>query len=181
MVEASTIPAYPASMSEPRWLTDDEQHTWRRLAAVMMKLPAALERQLQRDSQMSHFEYWVIAMLSEAPDRTIQLKDLADRSHASPSRLSHVVSRLEERGWVERRPCPWNARATNAVLTDLGWATVVAAAPGHVEEVRSIVFDGLTGRDVADLGRVCSVIAERLEETGQAVGSAATVSPVDSA
>jgi DNA-binding MarR family transcriptional regulator len=155
-------------MSEPRWLTDEEQRAWRRLAAVLLRLPAALERQLQGDSRMSHYEYWVIAMLSESPGRTVQLKDLAAMANSSLSRLSHVVSRLEARGWVQRQPCPHDARSTNAILTDAGWDAVVGAAPGHVEAVRSIVFDGLTERDVRDLERVCSVIAERLEEVSGA-------------
>jgi DNA-binding MarR family transcriptional regulator len=107
-------------MEEPRWLSDDEQHAWRRLAAVILKLPAALEAQLQRDARMSHFEYWVIALLSEAPQRTLRLSQLAAQANASLSRLSHVVSRLEGRGWVTRRPCPDDAGATLAMLTDDG-------------------------------------------------------------
>jgi DNA-binding MarR family transcriptional regulator len=149
-------------MDEPRWLTETEQRAWRKLAEVVFKLPSRLERQLQRDSDMGHIDYWVIAMLSEAPDRTVQLKDLAQQSHASMSRLPHVVSRLEARGWVKRDRCPHDARATNAILTDAGWDAVVAAAPGHVEAVRDAVFDGLSKDDVADLGRVCGSILERL-------------------
>ena len=160
-------------MDAPRWLTEDEQRAWRRLAAVMLKLPVVLERQLRRDSNMSHFEYWVIAMLSEAPDRSLQLKDLAALSNASLSRLSHVVNRLEDRGWVERRACSHDARATNADLTELGWETVVAAAPGHVEAVRTAVFDGLQPSDVKDLERVCGAIMEQLEAT-EAVRSGAS-------
>jgi DNA-binding MarR family transcriptional regulator len=149
-------------MGEPRWLDDDEQRAWRQLAAVMLKLPTELERQLQRDAGLSHFEYWVMALLSEAPDRTLRLSHLADQANASLSRLSHVVTRLEKRRWVERRPCPGDARTTLAVLTDAGWDTVVAAAPGHVDAVRRLVFDGMGEDDVADLARVCGAIAERL-------------------
>lgn len=156
-------------MDEPRWLTESEQRAWRRMAEVVFKLPSRLERQLQRDSDMGHFEYWVIAMLSEAPGRTVQLKDLAAQSHASLSRLSHVVSRLQARGWVLRERCPHDARATNAVLTDAGWDAVVAAAPGHVEAVRDAVFDGLSSKDVADMERVCSSILEHLNDTNEKV------------
>lgn len=154
-------------MAEPRWLSDEEQHAWRRLAAVVLKLPSELERQLRRDADMSHFEYWVLALLSEAPERTLQLKDLAAQANASLSRLSHVVSRLEDRGWVTREPCPDDARASNAVLTDEGWDEIVAAAPGHVEAVRSLVFDGLDDDDVADLARVCEAILGRLDARPQ--------------
>lgn len=144
-------------------MSDEEQHAWRRLAAVILKLPAELERQLQQDAAMSHFEYWVLALLSEAPDRELRLSVLAAQANASLSRLSHVVTRLEGRGWVRRAPCVGDARATMAVLTEAGWNQVVAAAPGHVEAVRSLVFDGLDEDGVADLERVCGAIAERLD------------------
>ena len=148
---------------EPRWLDDAEQHAWRQLAAVVLKLPSELEAQLQRDAGMSHFEYWVIALLSEAPERTRRMSQLASQANASLSRLSHVVSRLERRGWVTRRPCPDDARATLAVLTDAGWEQVVAAAPGHVATVRRLVFDGLDRDDVGELARLCAAILERID------------------
>lgn len=150
-------------MSEPRWLDDDEQRAWRRLAAVILKLPAELERQLQRDAGMSHFDYWVLALLSEAPGRTLRLSQLAAQANASLSRLSHVVTRLEGRGWATRAPCPGDARTTLAVLTEAGWRQVVAAAPGHVANVRALVFDGLDAEGVAELARVCGAIGERLD------------------
>lgn len=150
-------------MGEPRWLDDDEQYAWRRLAAVILKLPTELDRQLQRDAGMSHFEYWVLALLSEEPDRSLQLSSLAARANASLSRLSHVVTRLDRRGWVTRVPCPDDARATLAVLTEAGWQQVRAAAPGHVETVRSLVFDGLDAQGVTELARVCEAIVDRLE------------------
>jgi DNA-binding MarR family transcriptional regulator len=154
-------------MDEPRWLDDDEQHAWRRLAAVILKLPSALEAQLHRDAGMSHFEYWVIALLSEAPDRTLRMSQLAAQANASLSRLSHVVTRLEGRGWVTRRPCPDDARATLAVLTDAGLDQVVAAAPGHVETVRRLVFDALGPEDVKELARLCDAILDRIDARPQ--------------
>ncbi len=150
---------------EPDWLDGREQRAWRQLAAVVLKLPTELERQLQRDAGLSHVEYWVLALLSEAPDRAMQLKHLAAQANASQSRLSHVVRRLEERGLVRRRPSRDDARATDAVLTDAGRDVVVDSAPGHVAAVRSLVFEPLAsaGVDVADLARVCGAIAARLE------------------
>ncbi len=149
-------------MQQTRWLDDDEQHAWRQLAAVILKLPAALEGQLHRDARMHHFEYWVLALLSEAPGRTLRLSQLAAHANASLSRLSHVISRLEQRGWVTRRSCPDDARATLAVLTDAGWQQVVAAAPGHVDAVRRLVFDGLDNDDVTELARLCGKILDRV-------------------
>jgi DNA-binding MarR family transcriptional regulator len=165
-----------------RWLDEEEQQAWRRLAAVMLKLPAALEAQLHRDAGMSHFEYWVLALLSEAPGHTLRLSVLAGQANASLSRLSHVATRLEKRGWIVRQPCPDDARAVLAALTRAGHAQIVAAAPGHVETVRSLVFDGLDRADVGELARLCDAVLQRLdapredgpvssaERTAQAIG-----------
>lgn len=147
-------------MDEPVWLDEQQQHAWRKLAAVLTRLPAALESQLQRDSDMSHFEYWVLALLSEAPERALRMSALAEQVNGSLSRLSHVVTRLEKRGWVVRRPCPDDARATLAVLTEQGYEAIVDAAPGHVRTVREAVFERLDPDDVAALERLCSLVLE---------------------
>src|SRR3954449_2200497 len=136
---------------ETRWLTDDERVAWVRLAAVLELLPGVLDTQLRRDADLSHFEYFVLAMLSEAPERTLRMTSLAARTNATLPRLSHVVRRLEDRGLVRRFPCPADGRATNAQLTDHGWAAVVAAAPGHVANVRSHVIDALSPAQVGQL------------------------------
>jgi DNA-binding MarR family transcriptional regulator len=141
-----------------QWLDDQEIAAWMRLAAVVELLPGALESQLKRDSDLSHFEYWVLAMLSEAPDRTLRMSVLASRTSATLPRLSHVVQRMEDRGFVERVACPSDRRATNALLTETGWDKVVAAAPGHVEKVREQVIDLLTREQLAEL----TVIADRI-------------------
>jgi DNA-binding MarR family transcriptional regulator len=146
-----------------RWLTDEQQQTWRRFAGVFTLLPAALDAQLQRDEDLTHFAYWVMAMLSETPSRRLQMSDLAAMSSASLSRLSHTVARLERRDWIRRERSPDNPRATVAVLTDAGYAKVVQAAPGHVETVRSLVFDPLTAEQVQDLEAICSAMLERLD------------------
>src|SRR6476659_9799287 len=126
------------------WLSDDERAAWVRLAAVLELLPGVLDSQLRRDADLTHFEYFLLAMLSEAPERTLRMTALAQRTNATLPRLSHVVRRLEDRGLVRRFPCPDDGRATNARLTDEGWAAVVAAAPGHVANVRSNVIDALS-------------------------------------
>jgi DNA-binding MarR family transcriptional regulator len=129
---------------------------WLAFAAVMIKLPAALDAQLQRDAGITHFQYLVMANLSEAPGRTRRMSALAELTNGSLSRLSHVMSRLEDRGWVRREPCQENGRFTNAILTESGWEKVVASAPAHVETVRSLVIDALTPeqqRQLRDIGR----------------------------
>jgi DNA-binding MarR family transcriptional regulator len=126
-----------------------------------------LDSQLRRDSGLTHFDYYVLAMLSEASERTLQMTALAQRTNSTLPRLSHVVRRLEERGLVSRVPCPEDARATNAVLTDDGWAAVVAAAPGHVENVRSHVLDALTREQVVQLGEMAQAMLARLDPDGR--------------
>jgi DNA-binding MarR family transcriptional regulator len=146
-----------------RWLDADEQRAWLGLAGVMLKLSPALDSQLQRDSDLTHFDYLCLAMLSEAEGRTLRMSELASRTNASLSRLSHVVSKLERRGWVGRIPSPESRRVTLVTLTEEGWAVLVKAAPGHVETVRSLVFEGLAPEDVAALERVAGHIVERVE------------------
>ncbi len=129
---------------EPGWLDAEESQTWRALARALVRLPAALDAQLRRDAGISHFEYQVLALLSEAPGRTLRMSALATLAEGSLPRLSQVVARLEQRGWVRRIPDPADGRYTLAILTDQGQAKVIQAAPGHVLEVRRLVLDPLT-------------------------------------
>lgn len=149
-----------------RWLDEDELIAWVQLVAVVELLPGALDSQLRRDAQLSHFDYFVLAMLSEAPERTLRMTSLAQRTNATLPRLSHVVRRLEERGLVERFPCPEDGRATNARLTDVGWTKVVETAPGHVENVRQQVLDALTPRQVQQLSQITEAVLRRLDPDG---------------
>lgn len=151
---------------DTRWLDDDEQKAFLGLVAVAELLPGALDAQLRRDSGLTHFEYLVLAMLSEAPERTLRMTSLAQRTNATLPRLSHVVRRLEERGLVERFPCPEDGRATNARLTSAGLDAIVAAAPGHVDTVRRLALDPLTPTQVAQLRRISDALLEVLDPDG---------------
>jgi DNA-binding MarR family transcriptional regulator len=144
------------SSVEPRWLSSDERQAWLAFVGVMMRLPPALDAQLQRDAGLSHFEYLVLAGLSEAPDHTRRMSDLAGFAESGLPRLSQVVARLEKRGLVRRSPDPSDGRITLASLTEAGWEKVVQTAPGHVEAVRTLVFDPLTkaqSRQLAEIGQ----------------------------
>lgn len=152
--------------SEPRWLTPAEQRAWRSLARILFRLPAALDAQLQRESRLSHFEYMVLACLSEAPGRTLRMSDLASMAHGSLSRLSHVVKRLEKRDWVHRSPCVEDGRYINATLTDSGYAKLVDSAPGHVAAVRTLVVDTLSAGQIEELADIGGRIAEALDRNG---------------
>jgi|SRR6478736_1076207 len=150
-----------------RWLTPEEHAAWVRLVAIVELLPGALDGQLRRDAGLMHFEYFVLAVLSDAPEQTLRMTALAQRTNATLPRLSHVVRRLEERGLVERFPCPEDARATNARLTTEGRSLLEVAAPGHVQNVRDNVVDALTGDECAQLARIGDRILARLDPDGR--------------
>lgn len=153
-------------MEDVRWLDDRERAAWVRLAAVLELLPGILDSQLRRDAKLTHFEYYSLAMLSEAPERTLRMTSLAAQTNSTLPRLSHVIRRLEERGLVERFSCPEDARATNVRLTAAGWSTVTAAAPGHVENVREHVIDALSGEQVSQLTDIAEALLHRLDPEG---------------
>ena len=150
----------------PDWLDDRERAAWVRLAAVLELLPGVLDSQLRRDSGLTHFEYYSLAMLSESPERTLRMTALAAQTNATLPRLSHVVRRLEERGLVTRRPSPDDARATDVRLTSDGWAAVRDAAPGHVATVRAHAIDALTSEQVSQLSAIADALLGRLDPDG---------------
>jgi DNA-binding MarR family transcriptional regulator len=148
-----------------RWLSEDEQRAWRAYLESTKVLFDALDRQLQRDSDLPHAYYEILVRLSEAPNRTLRMSELANLTLSSRSRLSHAVARLEERGWVRRENCPTDRRGQNARLTDAGFAVLAAAAPGHVESVRRLVIDALTPDQLQQLTSIAEAIIDRIAST----------------
>jgi DNA-binding MarR family transcriptional regulator len=146
-----------------RWLSASEQRAWRAYLEATKLLFDALDRQLQRDSAMPHAYYEILVRLSETDRRSLRMSDLADATRSSRSRLSHAVARLEERGWLERVDCPTDKRGQIAVLTDVGFAALEAAAPGHVAAVRKHLIDRLTPEQVMQLEQIGSVVVAALE------------------
>jgi DNA-binding MarR family transcriptional regulator len=151
------------SEAAPRWLDEAEMQAWLRLLRVVMLLPGALDRQLRQDAGLTHASYMVLACLSDAPDRSMRMSELARVTATSQSRLSHSVAGLEQRGWVLRRPCPQDRRGQIASLTDAGVQVLVETAPGHAEKVRSLVFDALGPAEVRQLSTVAERIVSHLE------------------
>ncbi|MCW3839113.1 MarR family transcriptional regulator [Micromonospora yasonensis] len=145
-----------------RWLNPDEQRTWRAFLAASRALMDTLDRELQRDAGMPHAYYEILVRLSEAPERRMRMSELADATGSSRSRLSHAVARLEAAGWVRRKDCPTDRRGQIAVLTDDGFTTLAAAAPGHVEGVRRHLFDALSPAQVDQLRRISETLADHL-------------------
>ena len=140
---------------EPRWLDAEEQRAWRAWLYSAQLLLDRLDLELTHATGISHAYYEILVQLSETDGRMLRMSQLADRCLSSRSRLSHAVSRLEERGWIRRQVCAEDGRGQLAVLTDEGFAALEAAAPIHVESVRTHLFDQLSPEQVAamrDLG-----------------------------
>src|SRR5260370_22096442 len=150
-------------MSEPEWLTDQEQSIWRALVAMIRTVNEQLERQLQRDAQITHAGYQVLVALSEHMQDAPRMSDLAVRLAWSQSRLSHVMAWLERSGWVRRIPCPTDKRSNLAQLTAKGQQKLAEAAPGHVAAVRHLVIDALTGEQQRALAQISQAITARAD------------------
>ncbi|ALV45636.1 MarR family transcriptional regulator [Arthrobacter alpinus] len=148
----------------PTWLDEHQQAVWQDLLTVVIALPSLLDRQLERDAETTNFEYSVLARLSMAPDFTVRLSELAAQCDSSLPRLSKVMVRFEQRGWVTRSPDPGNGRYILAALTEAGMQKVVESAPGHVNRVRELVFDPLTLTQQRNLGIALSRIAGTVRE-----------------
>jgi DNA-binding MarR family transcriptional regulator len=148
----------------PRWLDEEERRAWLGLLGIMRRLEHALDAQL-REEGLTHFEYGVMAGLSEAPQRELRMSTLAAYAEGSLSRLSQVVARLERKGYVHRRPDPADGRYTLANLTDEGYQKMVSAAPGHVAEVRRLVFDPMTKAQVKHLALIGQRILHAIDQS----------------
>jgi DNA-binding MarR family transcriptional regulator len=147
-----------------RWLTDEEMRAWlgyRRLRAL---LDLQITRDLAADSGLSDADYDVLSTVSEAPGRRMRLGELAAAIRWSVSRLSHHVSRMQQRGLVTRDDCATDGRGATVVLTDDGWTTIQAAAKLHVASVRRHFIDLLDPADLAALTKISSKVLAHLEE-----------------
>jgi len=141
-------------------LSPDELAIWIHLTGVVMTLPAAVDAQLKRGSGVNFFEYMIMMRLSREAGRAMQLCGLAQVAFGSPSRLSHAISRLEKQGWVERRSAGRGMHSVEAVLTEAGAAKLAEATPGHVREIRRLVFDVLTPAQLAGLKDIAARILD---------------------
>jgi DNA-binding MarR family transcriptional regulator len=166
---------YSSTMVGTRWLSGDEQRAWRAYLESSKVLLDALDRQLQRESDIPHAYYEILVRLSEADGRALRMSELAEVTLSSRSRLSHAVARLEERGWVERENCATDRRGQVATLTDKGFEVLAAAAPGHVETARAYVIDALTAEQLRQLAVIGETIIVRVSEGADGAASGPTV------
>ncbi|WP_404286625.1 MarR family winged helix-turn-helix transcriptional regulator [Glutamicibacter arilaitensis] len=145
------------------WLSAEERKAWLGLNTLMSLLPAALDSDLQGLEGITLFDYHMLAMLSETPDRELTMTELAARTSASLSRLSHVVKKLEKRGWMIRAQSAGDARVKIASLTKEGWEAVVKMAPHHVNTVRALLLETLDDKDIKDLARISHKVVKVLD------------------
>ena len=154
----------PTAGSGTRWLTEDEQTTWRAYLLTTQLVEEVLDRQLQRDAKMPLAYYAILVALSEAEQCSVRMSDLARSLRYSQSRMTHAITSLERSGWVRRENCPNDRRSQLASITPAGMDALRAAAPGHVEAVRRVVFDPLDPEEVAQLGALCTRILRGLDD-----------------
>ncbi len=153
-------PTSSGTAAEPRWLTAEEQATWRAYLLSNKLLDQVLDRQLQRDAGIPVSHYSILVALSETPDRRMRLSDLARSLTMSQSRVTHAMKSLEAQGFVQRTACDSDRRGAFATLTGTGFAALSAAAPGHVAAVRENLIDRLTPSQQAALRTICETLLE---------------------
>jgi DNA-binding MarR family transcriptional regulator len=159
----------PPNRGRPEpWLDDDQQQAWRHVVGLFMTLPGAIDSDLQRNAGLSLYEYLVLANLSETSDGMLQMSDLAQRANSSLSRLSHLISRLEKRGWVIKRPCENDRRASTIVLTAAGKKKIRVAAPGHARLVQELVIQPLSPVQVQQLGEAAAAVVQAIDTANRA-------------
>lgn len=144
-----------------------QSRAWLALVATCQLLPAALDAQLQADSDLTHFEFILLGRLNLAPEQTLRTKQLAEAASATLPHTSKAVTRLESRGFIERRACPEDGRATNVVLTQAGHRAMVLATPDHLALVRSLIIDDLTPAQLTALADALEPIVARLDPQGR--------------
>lgn len=151
-------------MTDTQWLSEDEQQLWRSMLQLYRELFTKLDRQMRADAGIPATYYVIMAMLSEADGRQLRMAELAAITDLSQSRLSHAISALESRGWVERRACETDRRGQIAHLTSKGMKAVTKLAPGHVQAVRSLVFDHINETQVKQLAQAFRAINDGNEQ-----------------
>lgn len=164
-------------MAEPRWLDDDEQQAWRSYLRMNSLLSAALNRQLQAESQLSLPDFEVLVRLTDVPEGRLRVHELAKALHWEKSRVSHQIARMRQRGLVGREDCAEDARGAFVVLTPTGREAIEAAAPGHVEAVRQLFLDALDHDGLATLSSLAQRVLARLEAHCESHGELAGQSP----
>ncbi|MEY9934308.1 DNA-binding MarR family transcriptional regulator [Catenulispora sp. GP43] len=153
--------------TEPRWLDDAEMRAWLAYRRMRLLLSAEINRDLAKEAGLSEADYDVLSNLTASDDRR-RLSELAARMQWSKSRLSHHITRMEQRGLVRREEVDGDARGSLVVLTPQGRRTIEQAAPGHVASVRRHLLDRLSAEQIRVLGEIGEEVLGPLEADGAA-------------
>lgn len=169
MDDVSTFCARIGGMTQPRWLDEREQRAWRGFTQLNRRLTRVLGQRLARDSALSLADYELLVPLSEAPGGQLRARDLGRVVDWEKSRLSHHLTRMEQRGLVERRECPTDARGAFIAMTSAGRQAIEVAAPQHVADVRDTFIDLLSAAEIEALAAITERVLDRLERVDPAV------------
>lgn len=169
---------YGLVMDQVQWLSDREQAAWRGLITMNALLFGRIRRSLVRDVGLSDSDYDVLVNLSEAPAGRLRAFELVAALQWEKSRLSHHLRRMEQRGLIMREDCDTDRRGSVVALTELGTATLEAAAPGHVDEVRRSFIDPLTPVQIDALAEISRAVVAHLRDLDEEA-SGAVEGPVD--
>lgn len=154
-------------MAETRWLNEQEARAWRQFMVMTSRLRRSLGAELQRDTGLSDGDYEVLIVLSEAQDGRLRPSEIGGAIQWEKSRLSHHLTRMEQRGLVRRMPCKTDNRGALVAMTAAGRRALERAAPKHVEHVRRVFLDALTGEQVAALGEISEAVLAQLDQCPQ--------------
>ena len=147
---------------DTRWLDSEQQRAWRAYIIGTTLLNDTLDRELRQAHGLSLGEYEILVRLSESPNRTLRMAQIADSMQHSRSRVTHTVTRMQRAGLLERCAAQGDRRGVEARMTDKGWALLVEAAPTHVRGVRAHFVDLATDDEFATMGRVMNAVADHL-------------------
>lgn len=153
-----------------RWLSAEEQASWRAWIEASSTLNHRLSADLQRQHDLTLVDYEILVQLSEHPEQRMRMSELAQATLASRSRLTHQVDRMVKRGLVERTECEMDRRGAFATLTEAGLQAITTAAPDHVDSVRAYLVDLLTPEELAALGKACRRIADHIQQEATELG-----------
>jgi len=148
--------------TETPWLDEQQQQAWRNLLGGVTVLMDRLDRDLRTNHGLSMAEYEILVRLSEAPERSIRMAELADMISHSRSRVTHTITRLERDGIVVRGQCSDDGRGVSAVLTDHGFGVLEAAAHTHVQGVHDYLVTNASDEEFTVVGAVMQRVLAKL-------------------
>jgi len=154
-------------MAETRWLNEQEARAWRQFLLMTSRLRRSLGAELQRDTGLSDGDYEVLVVLSEAEAGRLRPSELGSTIQWEKSRLSHHLSRMEQRGLIRRMPCKTDNRGALVAMTAAGRRALERAAPKHVDHVRRVFLDALSAEQVVALGEIAEAVLAQLDQCPQ--------------